>query len=164
MASDNSFDIVSEFDKQELTNVLDQVRREILNRYDFKGSKTEIEQEEDKLVLTTEHDMRLQAIKTSLLTKAAKRGLSTKIFDFQEAKEAGGALLRQEVVLRQGLDQDTAKKIVKKVKDAFKKVKVSIQGETVRVADKKRDTLQEVITFLKGIENIEYPLQFKNFR
>ncbi len=164
MASESSFDIVSEFDRQELVNTLDQTRKEILNRFDFKDSKTTIELEKDKIIVLTEHTMRLEAIKTMLITKGIKRGLSPKIYDEQPEQPASGSMIRQEIKLRMELNQETAKKIVKLVKAEFPKIKISIQGETVRVADKSKDVLQDVMTFLKNCEDLEYPLQFTNYR
>ncbi|MHA1575397.1 MAG: YajQ family cyclic di-GMP-binding protein [Alphaproteobacteria bacterium] len=162
--AESSFDIVANFNQQELVNALDQARREIANRYDFKGSKTTIEQQEDQLVITTENSMRLGAIWSMLLSKVAKRNLSTKIFDQQEHKPAADSMIRQEILLRKSLSQEVSKKILKRIKDKFKKVKVSIQGDALRVSDKNKDTLQEVMALVKSFEDIEYPLQFNNYR
>lgn len=159
-----SFDIVADFNEQELLNALDQARREIANRYDFKDSKTTLELLEDRIIVITESPMRLQAIWSLLLAKATKRHLSTKIFDPQAHTNAANSTLRQEILLRKVLDQETAKKILKKIKEHFKKVKVAIQGDTIRVFDKNKDILQEVIALVKSFDDITYPLQYTNYR
>ena len=137
MASTYSFDVVSDFDRQELVNTLDQVRRDVGNRYDLKDSNTEIELEETELVITTASDMTLQAVEDVLRTKATKRNLSLKIFDFQTPETAGGNRVKQVVKLRKGLSQEIAKKLSKMVRDELKKVTVAIQGESVRITEAK---------------------------
>ena len=129
MASTSSFDVVSDFDRQELVNTLDQgVRRDVGNRYDLKDSNTEIDLEETELVITTASDMTLQAVEDVLRTKATKRNLSLKIFDFQTPESVGGNRVKQVVKLRKGLSQEIAKKLSKIVRDELKKVTVAIQG------------------------------------
>jgi cyclic-di-GMP-binding protein len=163
MADTFSFDVVSDFDRQELVNAVDQVRREVGQRYDLKDSATEIELEEGSLTILTASDMTLEAVADVLRQKATKRNLSLKIFDFQTPEPVGGNRLKQVVKLRKGLSQELAKKLSKKVRDEVKKVTVAIQGESLRVTGKNKDDLQQVIALLKG-EDLELPLQFENYR
>ena len=165
MASTYSFDVVSDFDRQELVNTLDQVRRDVGNRYDLKDSGTEIELEETEVVITTASDMTLQAVEDVLRAKATKRNLSLKIFDFQPAEAVGGSRVKQVVKLRKGLSQELAKKLSKSVRDDLKKVTVAIQGESLRITGKSKDDLQQAIQLLKSKEDeLEVPLQFENYR
>jgi hypothetical protein len=165
MAESFSFDVVSDFDRQELVNAVDQVRRELVQRYDLKDSGTEIELEEASLTITTASDMTLQAVADVLRQKATKRNLSLKIFDFQDPEAVGGNRVKQEVKLRKGLSQELAKKLSKQVRDSIKKVTVAIQGESLRVTSKSKDDLQQVIQLLREQEaDLEVPLQFQNYR
>ena len=166
MAKDSSFDVVSEFDKQELVNAIDQVKRDITSRFDLKNSKSDIVLEGDKsITITTEDDMKLRNIYDILQSKLVKRGLSIKILDPQKMEDALGGAVRQVYLLRKGLTQDLAKKIVADIKDSMIKVQASIQGDQVRVSGKSRDDLQEVIGLLrKNEEKYDYPLQFQNYR
>ena len=163
MADTYSFDVVSDFDRQELVNTIDQVRREVGTRYDLKDSGTEIDVEETSLTITTASDMTLQAVEDVLRQKATKRNLSLKIFDFQSPEPVGGNRLKQVVKLRKGLSQELAKKLSKTVRDQIKKVTVAIQGDSLRVTGKSKDDLQQVIQLLKQ-EDLEVPLQFENYR
>jgi len=163
MADTYSFDVVSDFDRQELVNALDQVRREMGQRYDLKDSKTEIDLEEDSLTITTASDMTLDAVADVLRQKLTKRNLSLKILDFQSPEPVGGNRVQQVVKLRKGLSQELAKKLSKQVRDELKKVTVAIQGDTLRVTGKNKDDLQQVIQLLKS-EDLEVPLQFENYR
>ncbi|MEM9154408.1 MAG: YajQ family cyclic di-GMP-binding protein [Cyanobacteria bacterium P01_F01_bin.33] len=164
MASSYSFDVVSEFDRQELVNALDQVSRELKSRYDLKNSDSKVELSEQTLVIETDSKMTLTAIQDIIRTKASKRNLSQKIFDFtQPADSASGGRVRQTVSLKQGIEKDLAKQISKTIKDSFKKVQPSIQGDTVRVTAKDKDILQEVIQALRQ-EDYPVPLQFTNYR
>jgi uncharacterized protein YajQ (UPF0234 family) len=163
VAESYSFDVVSDFDRQELVNAVDQVRREVGQRYDLKDSGTEIELEEGNLTIVTASDMTLEAVADVLRQKATKRNLSLKIFDFQTPEPVGGNRVKQVVKLRKGLSQELAKKLSKSVRDQVKKVTVAIQGESLRVTGKNKDDLQEVITLLRG-EDLEVPLQFENYR
>ena len=163
MADTYSFDVVSDFDRQELVNAVDQVRREVVQRYDLKDSKTEIELEEASLTITTASDMTLEAVNDVLRQKATKRNLSLKIFDFQPSEVVGGNRVMQVVKLRKGLSQELAKKLSKTVRDQVKKVTVAIQGDSLRVSGKNKDDLQQVIQLLKQ-EDLEVPLQFENYR
>ncbi|BEV35872.1 YajQ family cyclic di-GMP-binding protein [Synechococcus sp. M16CYN] len=165
MASTSSFDVVSDFSRQELVNTLDQVRRDVSNRYDLKDSSTEIVLEATELVITTNSDMTLQSVEEILRTKAIKRNLSLKIFDFQMPKSVGGNRIQQVVKLRKGLSQETAKQLSKSVRDKLKKVTVAIQGESIRITGKSKDDLQAAIQLIKSIEDdLNVPLQFENYR
>jgi len=163
MADSYSFDVVSDFDRQELVNAVDQVRREVGQRYDLKDSKTEIDVEEGSLTITTASDMTLDAVVDVLRQKATKRNLSLKIFDLQTPEPVGGNRVKQVIKLRKGLSQELAKKLSKLVRDQVKKVTVAIQGESLRVTGKNKDDLQQVITLLRA-EDLEVPLQFENYR
>ena len=165
MASSVSFDVVSEFDRQELVNALDQVRREVATRYDFKGSKVQIDLNEKDVTVTTDSEMRSAAVQDLIGSKAVRRGLSLKIFDWGEVVPAGGMTYKQVAGLQQGLPEDLAKKITKLIRDDYPKAKGQIQGGTVRVSSKSKDELQRVIARLKE-ESADYPvaLQFKNYR
>lgn len=163
MASTFSFDIVSEFDRQELVNAVDQTTREIGTRYDLKDTKTTIDLGEDSIVVNTDSDFTLQAVHTILQTKAAKRNLSLKIFDYGKVESASGGRVRQEIKLRQGISTELGKQISKLIRDEFKKVQASIQGDAVRVSAKSKDDLQAVIQRLKQ-EDYPVALQFTNYR
>ena len=163
MASTYSFDIVSDFDQQELVNALDQSNREIKSRYDLKDTKTTLELSEEVISVNTDSEFTLQAVHTVLQTKAAKRNLSLKIFDFGKVESASGDRVRQEIKLKRGISQEIAKKITKLIRDQFKKVQASIQGDVVRVSAKSKDDLQQVIQLLKQ-EDFTIDLQFTNYR
>ena len=163
MADSFSFDVVSDFDRQELANAVDQVRREVAQRYDLKDSGTEIEVEDAALIITTASDMTLEAVADVLRQKATKRNLSLKIFDFQTPEPVGGNRIKQSVTLRRGLSQELAKKLSTKVRDNVKKVTVAIQGESLRITGKSKDDLQLAMQLLKA-EDLELPLQFENYR
>lgn len=166
MAKDCSFDIVSEFDRQELVNAVDQVKRDVASRFDLKDSNSEIELEADKeITITTNDEMKLRNIYDILQSKVSKRGLSIKILDPQSIENALGGNVRQVIKLRKGLTQELAKKIVADIKDMKIKVQASIQGEQVRVSGKDKDDLQAVIKALRAKEDkYDYPLQFTNYR
>lgn len=166
MAKECSFDVVSEFDKQELVNAVDQVKRDIISRFDLKNSSSEIELDADKTItITTSDDMKLRNIYDILQTKLVKRNLSIKILDPQPVENALGGNVRQVYKLRKGLTQELAKKIVSDIKDSKIKVQPSIQGEQVRISGKDKDDLQAVIKLLKeNSDKYDYPLQFQNYR
>ncbi len=163
MAADSSFDVVSDFDQQELVNALDQARREIATRYDFKGSKVGFELGKDAITLTADDDYRAGSAKDLLESKAIRRGLSLKIFEWGKIEPAAGSTVRQEITLKRGLTSEQAKDLSKHIREAFPKTKPSIQGDAVRVSAKSKDELQAVITDLKALD---YPvaLQFTNYR
>ena len=166
MAKDCSFDVVSEFDKQELVNAIDQVKRDLTSRFDLKNSNSSVDLEGDKtLTITTSDEMKLRNIYDILQSKLVKRGLSIKILDAQPIENALGGNVRQVYNLKKGLTQELAKKIVADIKDTKLKVQASIQGEQVRVSGKSRDDLQAVIQMLRGKEDsYDIPLQFTNYR
>ena len=163
MSGEFSFDVVSEFDVQELRNALDQVRREVAQRYDFRGATVQLEQGRDELTLLTDDEFRASAIKDLIESKAVRRGLSLKVFDWGKVEPAGGNKVRQAIGLRHGLPDDLARKISKLVRDEFPKVKNQIQGDAVRVSAKSKDDLQRVITRLRGLDEV-VELQFQNYR
>ena len=165
MAATSSFDVISDFDRQELVNSVDQLRREIVQRYDLKDTNTEIKLEEDCIIITTESDMTLKAVEDVLRQKAVKRNLSLKIFEFHPSENAGGNRVFQKVLLRKGIPQEVAKKLSKGLRNEFKKINVSIQGDSLRVISKNKDELQSVIAFLRDKEKeLDLPLQFDNYR
>ena len=165
MPSSYSFDVVSEFDHQELVNAIDQLRREVDQRYDLKDSKTKIDLKENELSIVSISEMTIQSVKDILLQKATKRNLSLKIFDFQKIEIIGGNMVLQNVLLRKGLSQEIAKKLSKLVRDNIKKVSASIQGESLRITGKNKDDLQTAINLLKKEEeDLEIALQFENYR
>lgn len=158
-----SFDVVSELDTHELTNAVDQANREIGKRYDFKGVDASFELNEDSIVMIAEVDFQLQQMMEVLRTKMVARKIDVRCMDVKDP-ETANMRARQTVVLKQGLDQPTAKKITKMIKDDKKlKVQTQVQGDQVRVTGKKRDDLQAVIAMLREAD-LEIPLQFNNFR
>ncbi len=163
MAGEFSFDVVSEIDGQELRNALDQARREIGTRFDFQGGTAEITQEKDALTLLADSELRAKSMRDVIESKAIRRNLSLKIFDWGKIEPAGGMKVRQRVELRHGLADDLAKKITKILRDEFPKAKGQIQGDAVRVSAKSKDDLQKVITRLRQLDEI-VPLQFTNYR
>ena len=163
MAGEVSFDVVSDFDEQELRNALDQVRREVQQRYDFKGAHVDLAQEKERIVLVTDSEMRAKAIRDLLESKAVRRGLSLKIFEWGEVQAAGGNKVREEITLRRGLPDDLARKLVKLIRDEFPKVQPRVQGDAIRVASKSKDDLQRVIVRLRELDEA-VPLQFENYR
>ncbi|HEY7600454.1 MAG TPA: YajQ family cyclic di-GMP-binding protein [Candidatus Limnocylindrales bacterium] len=165
MAGDVSFDVVSDFDQQELVNALDQARREIQQRYDFKGGLATFDLEKAEIVLRSDSESRAKAMRDLLESKAIRRGLSLKVFDWGALEPAGGSTYRQRIGLRRGLPEDLAKKIQKLIRDEFPKVKSQIQGDAVRVSGKSKDDLQRVIGRLRQeSEGYAVPLQFQNYR
>ncbi len=157
-----SFDIVSEVDHHELSNAIDQANREIGTRYDFKGSDARIERSENQLTLSTESEFQIKQMTPILKEKMSKRGIDVSCLEFSDVVEMNKRA-RQQVLVREGLDKDLARKIVKLIKDSKLKVQSAIQGEQVRVNGKKRDDLQQVMKLLKAA-NLGIPLQFNNFR
>ena len=163
MAGDCSFDIVSQFDEQELVNAIDQTRREVSTRFDLKDTKTEIVHNKDNITIVTDSSLTLRSVRDILETKAVRRGLSLKIFKAGKEENAAGGKVRQIIQLQQGLSQDLAKQISKHIRDTYPKVRPQIQGDAIRVVAKSRDELQAVIGLLK---QKEYPvaLQYINYR
>ncbi len=165
MAQQNSFDIVSEVNMQEVDNALNQARKEVLTRYDFKDSKTAIEFVEKEKVITvsTEDDFRLKAVVDILQNKFIKRGIAIKTLKYGAVEAASGGTVRQKITLQVGIDKENAKKLVQIIKDSKIKVQPSIMEDQVRVSGRDKDDLQKVIALLKGTE-FPLPLQFTNYR
>ncbi|HEX6512763.1 MAG TPA: YajQ family cyclic di-GMP-binding protein [Chloroflexota bacterium] len=163
MAGEFSFDIVSQYDRQELVNAVDQTNRELATRYDFKGTKAGIELEKDSIELTGDSEFQLKSVKDVLESKAIRRGLSLKTFDYAKPEPAAGSTYRQKVALKAGINDDLARKISKQVRDELPKVRTQVQGDAVRVFSKSKDELQQVIKVLKE-QDYPVPLQFINYR
>ena len=160
-----SFDIVSKYDMQEVDNAVNMVTRDIVNRYDFRGSKTSLslDKGEKTITILADNTMQLAAVVDMLKSRAINRKVSLKVFDFQEEESAAGTSIRQKIILREGIDRDRAKKINKMIKDKKLKVQTQIQGEQLRVTGKKIDDLQSVISMLKSA-NFDSELQFVNMK
>jgi len=160
-----SFDIVNKVDLQLLDNAVNTTKKEIQNRYDFRDTKTEIELDKGglKIQLTTDNSMRIKTIEDILLTRAVKQNIDGKCFDFTKEDYQSGALVKKEIKIKQGIEKEEAKKIVKMIKDLSLKVEPSIMDDQVRVSGKKLDELQTVIQFLRN-SNFETPLQFVNMK
>lgn len=159
-----SFDVVSKVDMQEVDNAINQTRKEIETRYDFRGSKSKIEYDKEQITLHADDEMKLKAITEILNQKMIKRGVGIRALDYKEAEEATGGSLRQIVMIKQGINQDSGRNIVKIIKNlGIKKVQAQIQDDQVRVTGPKRDDLQAVIAGLKQ-EVKDLDLQFVNFR
>ncbi len=164
MASDNSFDVVSKVELQEVKNAIDQASKEVHARFDLKDSKSKIELEGTEAIqLASQDDYKLKAVIEILSQKLVKRGISLKNLEYEKIEAASNSSVRQKIKLKQGITGDSAKKIVAKIKDSKIKVQASIQGDTVRVTGKDRDALQQVIALLKG-GDYGVELQFTNFR
>lgn len=163
MAGESSFDIVSDFDRQELVNAIDQAEREIVTRYDLKDTKSEIRLEKDSIALNAPADITLTSIRDLLESKLVRRGLALKIVKYGEVEPAAKGRVRQTATLQQGISQDLARTITKAIRDAHPKVKAQVQGDAIRVTSKSRDELQDVIATLKA-KDYDVPLQFTNRR
>jgi len=163
MAAENSFDVVSKIDMAEVTNAVTQTLKEIGQRFDFKGSKSNITQEKDALVVVSDDEYKLKSVIDILQNKLVKRGVPIKNVSYGKVEAALAGTVRQRLTLQQGIPTDKAKEIVKAIKDAKLKVQASIQAEQVRVSGKSRDDLQSVIAFLKG-KDFGIELQFDNYR
>jgi uncharacterized protein YajQ (UPF0234 family) len=163
MAQQNSFDIVSEVDRAEISNAINQTMKEVHQRFDFKGSKAEVVMEKDELVLTGEDETRLRNMNDILQQKLVRRGVPLKALSYGKAEPAAGSTLRQRVSIQQGIPQEKAKEIVKFIKDTKVKVQASIQGDIVRVSGRDRDTLQDIIAQLKA-KDFGINMQFTNYR
>jgi uncharacterized protein YajQ (UPF0234 family) len=163
MAGDCSFDIVSQFEEQELVNAVDQTRREVQTRYDLKDTKTEIALSKESVTILTDSSLTLRNVRDILESKAIRRGLSLKIFKPGKEENAAAGKVRQVIQLQQGISQELAKEISKAIRETYPKVRPQIQGDAVRVSAKSRDELQAVIALLK---QKDYPvaLQYINYR
>jgi len=165
MAESFSFDIVSDFDRQELINTLDQAKREISQRYDLKGTNTNLELEKEQIFISTDSELTLNSVVDIIRQKATKRKLSLRIFDFQPIEVISGNRIKQTINLKKGLSQEIAKKISKDLRNEIKKINVSIQGESLRVASKSKNDLQLAISLLEKFEEShQIPLQTNNYR
>jgi len=163
-ATEYSFDVVSKADPQEVKNALGQAEREIETRFDFRGSMSEIKHDDkDTLTLLSDHEARLAALTDVLQSKLIKRGVDVKFLEYGKIEEASKGTVRQVVTIKNGLPTETAKKIVKMIKDQGLKVQAQIQDQQVRVSSKSKDDLQGAMTFLKGAD-LDVPLQFTNYR
>ncbi|HYC23479.1 MAG TPA: YajQ family cyclic di-GMP-binding protein [Candidatus Bathyarchaeia archaeon] len=158
-----SFDVVSKVDMQEVTNALQQTRKEIAQRYDFKGTQTEIEQEKDTIKITSDSDFKVKAVVDILQSKLVKRGVNLKSLEYGKIEPAAGGLARQSIQIHQGLDTDAAREVVKIIKDTKLKVQAQVQDDQVRVTGKQRDELQQVIQRLRAAD-FRRPLQYVNMR
>ncbi|MCK6556501.1 YajQ family cyclic di-GMP-binding protein [Candidatus Binatia bacterium] len=158
-----SFDIVSQVDRQEIDNAVNQARKEVGQRYDFRGSKTEIAVEEDTLRVVSDDDYKVKAVVDVLQSKLVRRGVSLKALEYGKIEPAAGGLARQVITVRQGIDADHARELTKLIRDSKMKVQAQVQGDQVRVIGKKRDDLQAAIQLLKA-QDLDLPLQFVNFR
>ena len=165
MAENFSFDVVSDFNRQELVNALDQVKREINQRYDLKATDTFLELEKENIFITTNSELTLDAVIDIVRQKAIKRNLSLKIFDYGSIEVVSGNKVKQTIILKKGLNQEIAKKISKNIRDEIKKINVSINGDTLRVTSKSKNDLQLAIRLLDKLEeSYEIPLQANNYR
>ncbi|MBY0269001.1 MAG: YajQ family cyclic di-GMP-binding protein [Burkholderiales bacterium] len=160
-----SFDIVSEVNQVEVRNAVDQTNKEVSTRFDFKGSdaRVEINEKEKTLTIFADDDFKLGQVRDVLTAKLAKRGVDTRCLKLEDGEAISGNKMKQPVKVREGIEQDLAKKIVKLLKDSKMKVQGSIQGDVVRVSGAKKDLLQDAIALIRKSIN-EFPLQFKNFR
>ena len=165
MAESFSFDVVSNFQRQELVNTLDQVKREVSQRYDLKGTNTAVDLDKENIFITTNSELTLNAVNDIIRQKALKRNLSLKIFDFGEIEIVSGNKVKQTIILKQGIKQEIAKKISKDIRDQIKKINVSINGETLRVSSKNKNDLQLAIKLIGDLEeSLNIPLKANNFR
>ena len=165
MAESFSFDVVSDFDRQELVNTLDQVKREIAQRYDLKGTDTSVDLEKENIFIITNSELTLNAVNDIIRQKAIKRNLSLKIFDYGEIEMVSGNRVKQTILLKQGIKQEIAKIISKNIRDQIKKINVSINGETLRVSSKSKNDLQIAIKLVSELEeSLNIPLKANNFR
>ena len=158
-----TFDIVSEVDKHELTNAVDQANREVDNRFDFRGTDASVEQSDKVLTLNANSDFQLDQLLDILRMKLIKRKVEVSCLEVKDSI-GNGKMRKQEVIIREGIDKDLSREIVKLVKESKIKVQSAIQGESVRITGKKRDDLQAVMALLKGNDSLEMPLQYNNFR
>ncbi|WCK53164.1 YajQ family cyclic di-GMP-binding protein [Aneurinibacillus sp. Ricciae_BoGa-3] len=163
MSKENSFDIVSKVELSEVTNAINLAMKEIENRYDFKGSKSDIKLEKEEVVIVSDDDYKLEQVKDVLSSKLIKRGISMRSFDFGKVEPASRGTVRQRAKIAQGIDSDNAKKINKIIKDTKLKVKSQIQDDQIRVTGKSRDELQQIMAELKTAD-LPLDLQFINFR
>lgn len=163
MAADSSFDVVSRIDAQELENALNQARKEIAGRFDFKNSKTEIENTDKEIVVTSDDELKLKNVIDIIQSRAVKRGISIKAFDYGKVEPAAQGTVRQKITLRTGIPKDKSKTLIEAIKGSKLKVSAQYQDEQIRVSAKSKDDLQKVIALLTKLD-YELPLQFVNYR
>ena len=165
MAESFSFDVVSDFERQELVNTLDQVKREVSQRYDLKDTDTSVDLDKENIFIITSSELTLNAVNDIIRQKALKRNLSLKIFDYGEIEIVSGNKVKQTILLKQGIKQEIAKKISKNIRDQIKKINISINGETLRVSSKSKNDLQLAIKLISDLEeSLNIPLKANNFR
>jgi uncharacterized protein YajQ (UPF0234 family) len=158
-----SFDIVSKIDMPSVQNALDGVNKEINTRYDFKGSLCEVVLQDDKIILKADDELKRRQVEELILTHLTRKKVDTGALEFEKPEAATGNSIRQSVLIKQGVDRETAQKIIKAIKGSKTKLQTSIQGDEVRVSGKKRDDLQNAIQLIKEL-NLKHPLQYENFR
>jgi uncharacterized protein YajQ (UPF0234 family) len=158
-----SFDIVAKTDLAEIDNALAGIGREVAQRFDFKGSQCSVARKDQTITVLADDDLKLKQLHELLKTYCTRRSIDARVLDFKEVEKAAGNTLRQQVVIKQGIDRELAKTLIKEIKDSKAKVQVSIQGDELRVAGKKRDDLQEAIALLRKMP-LDLPLQYVNFR
>ncbi|HMS56277.1 MAG TPA: YajQ family cyclic di-GMP-binding protein [Fimbriimonadaceae bacterium] len=160
---DFSFDIVSRVNQQEVRNAIDQAQKELMNRYDFKGSKAEIQFEKDEVTLIADDEFKMEQLKDIVVSKLLKRGVDMRQIDYGKQEAGTGLTIRQKMNFKAGIPQDQAKSITKQIRDKGLKVSASIQGDELRVIGKDKDELQKTINFVKGLD-LPFPVDFVNFR
>lgn len=162
-ATEFSFDIVSKVDMMEVRNAVDQAQKELMNRFDLKGTHSEIEFEKDQITILGGDEGKLKQVKDILFSKFVKRGIDPRAIDYEKMEHATGMTVKQKVVLKQGIAQDKAKALIKQIKDKGLKVNAQIQGDQVRVSGKSKDDLQNTINFVKGLD-LDFAVNFVNYR
>ena len=162
-AQDFSFDIVSKADLNEVKNALNQADKDLANRYDLKGTKCEIVREKDDVILVADDEFRMDQLRDIVFSKLIKRGVDGRQIEYGKIEPGAGISIRQKMTFKQGIEQDKAKPLIKKIKDAGLKVQAQIQGDEIRVSAKSKDDLQKTIAFVKGL-TLEFPVDFVNFR
>ena len=162
-AKEFSFDIVSRIDMQELKNAIDQAQRELANRFDFKGSQSEIQLDKEGLTLMSDDEFKLSQLKDIVASKLIKRGIDLRLLDYGKIEKGAKITVHQKASFKQGIAQDQAKALIKKIKDNGLKVQAQIQGDELRVTGKDKDELQKAIAFVKGLD-LDFPAEFVNYR
>jgi uncharacterized protein YajQ (UPF0234 family) len=162
-AADFSFDIVSKVDMMELKNAINQAEKDLANRYDLKGTKCEILHEKDEVTLIADDEFRMQQLQDIVFSKLIKRGIDARSFSWSDIEPGAGISVKCKLELKQGIEQQKAKGLIKQIKDKGLKVQAQIQGDEVRVSSKSKDDLQKTIQFVKGLD-LEFPVEFVNFR
>lgn len=163
MAADFSFDLVSRADPMEVKNGIDQAQKELANRYDFKGGKSEILHEKDDITLVADDEFKMDQLKDIVISKLLKRGIDMRQIDWGKVEHGTGLTIRQKLLLKTGITQDQSKPLIKQIKDKGLKVQAQIQGEEVRISAKSKDDLQKCIAFIKSLE-LSFPVDFVNYR